>query len=53
MHPPLFFMIPVVKEKARLKLELNIHTGAPIRLVKKIIDTRPFVADKTIKILPK
>ena len=32
-------MIPVVKEYVRLKLALNIPTGAPIAVVKKIIDT--------------
>ena len=32
-------MIPVVKEYVRLKLALNIPTGAPIAVVKKITDT--------------
>ena len=46
-------MTPVVKENAWLKFSLNIYTGAPITLVKEIIDTPPLVEDKTIKILPK
>ena len=44
-------MIPVVKEKAKVKLVLAIPTGAPIILVKEEIDTPPVVALKTIKIL--
>ena len=46
-------MILVVKENARLKLALNIPTGAPITVVKEIIDTPPLVADKIIRILSK
>ena len=48
-----FFMIPVVKEKAKLKLALAIPAGAPIMLEKEIIDIPPPVADKTIKALSK
>ena len=44
-------MIPVVKEKTKVKLALAIPTGAPIALVNEIIDTPPFVALKIIKIL--
>ena len=40
---------PVVKENIKLKLALSIPTGAPIILVKEIIDTPQLVADKTIK----
>ena len=43
-----FLLIPVVKEK--IKVKLAIPTGAPITVVKEIIDTPPLVADKTIKI---
>ena len=42
-------MISVVKENARLKLALNIPTGAPITVIKEIIDTPPLVADKKLK----
>ena len=48
----MIFMIPAVKGNARLKLALNIPTGASITVVKEIIDTL-LVADKTIKILSK
>ena len=46
-----FLIIPVVKEKIKVKLELAIPTGAPITLVKEMTDTQPLVAFKTIKIL--
>ena len=46
-----FLIIPVVKEKIKVKLALAIPTGAPIILVNEIIDTPPVVALKTIKIL--
>ena len=48
-----FFIIHVVKENTIVKLTLAIPAGAPITLAKEIIDTPPFVADKTIKALPK
>ena len=44
-----FFIIPVVREKIKVKLALAIPTGAPTVLVKEIIDTPPLVALKTIK----
>ena len=44
-------MIPVVKEKIKVKLALTIPTDLPIVLVNKIIDTPLVVALKTIKIL--
>ena len=44
-----FFTIPVVKEKAKLKLGPAILTGAPVMLEKEIIDIPPLVADKSIK----
>ena len=46
-----FLVIPVVREKIKVKLALTIPTGAPIILVNEIIDTPPVVALKTIKIL--
>ena len=46
-------MIPVVKEKIKVKLALTIPTNSPIVvLVNEIIDTPPVVALKTINILP-
>ena len=45
-----FLIIPVVKEKIKVKLALAIPTNAPSTLVNEI-DTRPAVALKTIKIL--
>ena len=45
-------MIPVVKEKIKVKLSLTISTDSPIVvLVNKIIETPLVVALKTIKIL--
>ena len=46
-----FLIIPVVKEKIKVKLALAIPTGALTMLVKEMIDTPPLVALKTIKIL--
>ena len=46
-----FLIIPVVREKIKVKLALAIPTGAPIILVNETIDTPPVVALKTIKIL--
>ena len=46
-----FLIIPVVREKNKVKLALAIPTGAPIILVNEIIDTPLLVALKTIKIL--
>ena len=37
-------IIPVVKEKIKVKLALAIPKGAPVTVVKEIIDTQPFVA---------
>ena len=45
-------MIPVVKEKIKVKLALTIPTELPIVLVNEIIDTPLVVALKTINILP-
>ena len=44
-------MIPVVREKIKVKLALTIPTGPPIVLVNEIIDIPPVVALKTINIL--
>ena len=46
-----FLTIPVVREKAKVRLALAIPTDAPIILVNEIIDTQLLVALKTIKIL--
>ena len=46
-----FLIIPIVKEKIIVKLAFAIPTGAPITVVKEIIDTPSFVANKTIKVL--
>ena len=43
-----FLIIPVVKEKIKVKLALTIPTGAPTILVNEIIDTPPLLAIKTI-----
>ena len=48
-----FLIIPVVKEKLKVKLALAIPTGTPTMLVKEMIDTPPAVALKTVKILSK
>ena len=45
-----FFIIPVVREKIKVKLALAIPTGAPTMLVKEMIDTPPIVALQTIKL---
>ena len=44
-------MIPVVREKNKVKLALAIPTGVPIAVVNEIIDIPPVVALKTINIL--
>ena len=46
-----FLIIWVVKEKTKLNLALDITAGAPITVVKEIIDAPPLALDKTIKIL--
>ena len=46
-----FLTIPVVKEKIKVRLALDIPTGAPIILVNEIIDTPLLVALKISKIL--
>ena len=45
-----FLVIPVVREKIKVKLAPAIPTGAPTTLTEEIIQT-PLVALKTIKIL--
>ena len=44
-------IVPVVREKIKVKLALAIPTGAPTTLVREMIDTPPLVALKTIKAL--
>ena len=39
-----FLIVPVVKEKIKVKLAFIIPTGAPITVVKEIADTPPLVA---------
>ena len=46
-----FLIIPVVKEKIKVKLALAIPTGAPTTLADEMIQTPLLVALKTIKIL--
>ena len=46
-------VIPVVREKIKVKLAIPIATGAPTILVKEQTDTPPVVTLKTIKILSK
>ena len=46
-----FLIIPVVREKIKVKLALAIPTGAPATLVNEMIDTPPLVAPKIIKTL--
>ena len=45
-----FFIIPVVREKIKVKFTLVIPTGAHTILVKETIDTPPLVVLKTIKL---
>ena len=42
-----FLVIPVVREKSKVKLALAIPTGAPVTLENEIIDTPPVVALET------
>ena len=46
-----FSVIPVAREKIKVKLALALPTGAPTILVNEQMDTPPVVALKTIKIL--
>ena len=46
-----FFIIPVVREKFKVKLAIVIPTGAPTTLADEIIQTPLLLALKTIKIL--
>ena len=43
-----FLIIPVVKEKNKVKLALATPTGGPTTLVNKMKDTAPLVPFKTI-----
>ena len=49
----IFFIIPVVREKIKLKLALAIPAGAPTSLADEMIQTPLLVAIKAIKILSK
>ena len=44
-------MIPVAREKIKVKLAIIMSTGAPIAVVNEIIDIPPVVALKTINVL--
>ena len=44
-------MIPVAREKIKVKLALTMPTGAPVAVVNETIYIPPVVALKTIKIL--
>ena len=46
-----FFIIPVVREKIKVKLALAIPTGAPTTLADEIIQTPLLLELKTNKIL--
>ena len=46
-----FLIIPVVKEKLKVRLTLSIARGAPTTLVKVMIGTPPLALLKTIQIL--
>ena len=46
-----FFIIPVVREKMKVRLALAIPAGAPTTLADEMIQTPLLVALKTIKIL--
>ena len=45
------FIIPVVKEKIKVKLAPAIPSGPPTILTEEIIQTPPLVPERTIKIL--
>ena len=47
----IFFTIPVVREKIKVKLAPTIPISAPTTLVNEMIDTPPLVVLKTVKIL--
>ena len=44
-------MIPVAREKIKVKIALTIPTGGPIAVVNETIDIPPVVALKKINIL--
>ena len=46
-----FFIIPVVREKTKVKHGSVIPIGAPTRLIDVKIQTPPLLAERTIKIL--
>ena len=45
-----FSIIPVVKEKIRVKIAPAIPTGASTTLTEEMIQTEPLIALKTLKI---
>ena len=48
LYSIIFLIIPVVKEKIKVRFALAIPTGAPIVLVNEVIDTPLLVALKII-----
>ena len=46
-----FLIIPIIREKIKIKLALAIPTGAPTTLADEMIQTPLLVALKTIKTL--
>ena len=46
-----FLVIPVAKDKIKVKLAPAIPIGAPTTLEDKIIQTRPLVAERTMNTL--
>ena len=46
-----FLIIPVVKEKIKIKLAPAISTGALTTLTEEIMQTPPLVEERTVKIL--
>ena len=49
--PNNFFVIPVAKDKIKVKLAPAIPIGAPTTLADKIIQTPPLVAERTMNTL--
>ena len=46
-----FFIVPLVRQKIKVKFALPIPASAPTIVINEIIDTPPVVALKTVKIL--
>ena len=46
-----FFIVPLARQKIKVKFALPIPASAPTIVINEIIDTPPVVALKTVKIL--